>query len=170
MDNYGYGFVNPFAALASQYQPPAAAQPKKHEIVRVNGRNGVDAFQMGPNDEALLLDVSAPVVWLKTTDGAGYPTITGYSTAAQRESRPRQCWPFITTFTKNISRTRRRLKTIKRCIGICDFFRRERDKAAHANWTESTSLHVLQNSRRGAFAPRLVYAGLLLIRRLICFG
>lgn len=34
---------------------------------------------MTANDEAILLDETQPVVWLKTTDGAGYPTVTGYS-------------------------------------------------------------------------------------------
>ena len=33
---------------------------------------------MGPNSKALLLDETAPIVWLKTTDGASYPSITGY--------------------------------------------------------------------------------------------
>ena len=50
----------------------------KQEVVRVNGKNGAEAFQMLPNSSILLLDETAPIVWLKTTDGAGYPTITPY--------------------------------------------------------------------------------------------
>lgn len=52
--------------------------PSRQEIIRVNGRNGANAYQMAPNSSILLLDETAPVIWLKTTDGASYPTITGY--------------------------------------------------------------------------------------------
>jgi hypothetical protein len=34
---------------------------------------------MGPNSSILLLDETAPIVWLAQTDGAGYKTITPYS-------------------------------------------------------------------------------------------
>ena len=33
---------------------------------------------MSPNSSIILLDESAPLIWLKMTDGAGYPTITPY--------------------------------------------------------------------------------------------
>jgi len=51
---------------------------QRYEIVRVNGRPGAEAFQMAPNSQTLLLDETAPIVWLKTTDGAGYPSLTAY--------------------------------------------------------------------------------------------
>lgn len=52
---------------------------QKQEVVRVNGRNGANAYQMAPNSSILLLDETAPIIWLKTTDGASYPTVTGYT-------------------------------------------------------------------------------------------
>lgn len=62
---------------------------QKYEVIRVNGKNGADMFQMAPNCEALLLDTTAPIVWLKTTDGAGYPTCTPYSiTPYQAQAQP----------------------------------------------------------------------------------
>lgn len=61
MNNYNYNYV------------------QKQEVTKVNGRNGAEAYQLPPNSSVLLLDTSAPVVWLKTTDGASYPTITGYN-------------------------------------------------------------------------------------------
>lgn len=54
-------------------------QTQRQEVIRVNGKNGADAYQMAPNSSILLLDETAPIVWLKTTDGASYPTITGYT-------------------------------------------------------------------------------------------
>lgn len=50
----------------------------RQQVITVNGENGARAFQMMPSSSVLLLDQSAPIVWLKQTDGAGYPTITPY--------------------------------------------------------------------------------------------
>lgn len=61
----------------NQYPYGATAQPKQ-EVVRVSGRNGAEAYQMPSNSSILLLDETAPIIWLKTTDGAGYPTLTPY--------------------------------------------------------------------------------------------
>ena len=55
--------------------------PRKTEIIHVNGSNGAQAFQMMPNSQALLLDDTAPLVWLAQTDGAGYKTVTPYTIA-----------------------------------------------------------------------------------------
>lgn len=50
-----------------------------YEVIKVNGKPGVDAFQMGPNSSALLLDETQDVVWLVQTDGAGYKTPTPFA-------------------------------------------------------------------------------------------
>ena len=52
---------------------------QRQQVIRVNGRNGAEAYQIAPNSSALLLDTSAPLVWLIQTDGAGYKTATPYS-------------------------------------------------------------------------------------------
>lgn len=62
---------------------------QRQEIVRVNGENGARAYQMAPNSSALLLDESAPLVWLVQTDGAGYKTATPYTIAPyQAQAEP----------------------------------------------------------------------------------
>lgn len=66
----------------SQYpsQMGAGGQiPQQVQVVRVNGRNGADAYRLAPNSSALLLDENDPLVWLKTTDGAGYATVAPYT-------------------------------------------------------------------------------------------
>lgn len=68
-----YNYYNPYA------QPtPTPYGVNRQEVVRVNGKNGAEAYQMAPNSSILLLDETAPIVWLKTTDGASYPTLSGY--------------------------------------------------------------------------------------------
>lgn len=65
------------------YQMPQAymygQNLQKMEVIKVNGEEGAKAFSLAPNSSVLLLDETAPVVWLKTTDGASYPTLVGYS-------------------------------------------------------------------------------------------
>lgn len=39
---------------------------------------------MAPDSSALLLDTSAPLVWLIQTDGAGYKTVSPYTIAPYR--------------------------------------------------------------------------------------
>lgn len=67
---------NPFFPQIPQnpYMQPAQQQPilPKMEVVKVNGENGARAYSMGPNSSALLLDESGLMIWLVTTDGAGY--------------------------------------------------------------------------------------------------
>lgn len=70
---YGGMYQNPYSGNVYQTQQQTAQQ-----IIKVNGENGARAYQMPANSSALLLDESAPIVWLKQTDGAGYPTLTPY--------------------------------------------------------------------------------------------
>ena len=78
--NYQNPFFNPYG-----YQPQAIpamqAQPAQQQVVRVNGENGARAYQMGANSSALLLDESGTQVWLVTSDGAGYKTVSAYDIA-----------------------------------------------------------------------------------------
>ena len=80
--NYQNPFINPYG-MAPQYQPPvmpAAVQ----QVVRVNGENGARAYQIGANSSAMLLDESGTLVWLVTTDGAGYRTVQAYDITPHR--------------------------------------------------------------------------------------
>ena len=65
--------------------PYAGIGLQRQEVVRVNGKNGAEAYQMAPNSSILLLDETAPIIWLKTTDGASYPTVTGYMISPIKE-------------------------------------------------------------------------------------
>ena len=67
--NYPNPYVNPY------FQQPVI-QPSS--VIKVNGENGARAYQIGANSSALLLDESGLMVWLVTSDGAGYKTVTPY--------------------------------------------------------------------------------------------
>ncbi len=58
------------------------------QIVRVNGQNGANAYSMGPNSSALLLDENDPIVWLVQTDGAGYKNVIPYKIEPYKPEDP----------------------------------------------------------------------------------
>lgn len=70
------------------YVPQIQMPAPQMEVVRVSGENGADAFRMGPNSSVLLLDETAPIVWLVTTDGAGYKTKTPYDISIHSPEPP----------------------------------------------------------------------------------
>ena len=60
----------------AQMQPPP--QPRDG-LIRVTGMDGARAYQMPPNSTVALFDGGQDVFYVKTTDGAGFPTIRAYS-------------------------------------------------------------------------------------------
>lgn len=73
--------MNPFLPQA-QY----AQQPQRMEVPKVNGEPGARAFPMGANSSALLLDVSGTIVWLVTTDSAGYKSVAPFDISPHQEA------------------------------------------------------------------------------------
>lgn len=72
-------FGQPQFNMANQPFTQYSNNPRRTEIIHVNGENGARTLQMMPNSQALLLDDTAPLVWLAQTDGAGYKTLTPYT-------------------------------------------------------------------------------------------
>lgn len=82
MNGYQPSFFNPYGFMQPQVQP---VQPPV-QVVKVNGENGARAYQMGANSSALLLDESGLMVWLITSDGAGYKTVSAYDITPHQET------------------------------------------------------------------------------------
>lgn len=67
-----YGSMQPY----SWSQP---AQQPINGLVSVTGIEGARAYQMPPNSSMPLFDANEDVLYLKTTDAAGYPTIRTFA-------------------------------------------------------------------------------------------
>ena len=81
--------MNQFYPYSPMYpQPQQQPFMQKQEVIKVNGENGARALQIAPNSSALLLDETAPIVWLVITDGAGYKTVTPYSITPYQPEPP----------------------------------------------------------------------------------
>lgn len=82
--------------MYNPYQPYGSNQ----QIIKVNGLNGANAYQLMPNSSTLLLDESAPRLFLAQTDGAGYKTITAYKLEPYVEEKQ----PDISELSERISK------------------------------------------------------------------
>lgn len=83
--------INPVGNNGMSYfnnNPTSMNYFPRYEVIQVNGENGVDAFQMGPNSSILLLDKTAPIVWFVQTDGAGYKSKTPYDITPHQAMPP----------------------------------------------------------------------------------
>lgn len=87
--------LNPYLGAAQPYR-----QAPRQEVVKVNGENGARAFQLGANSSALLLDESGMVVWLITTDGAGYKTVAPFDITPHAEAPAPDFWDLEARITK----------------------------------------------------------------------
>ena len=89
--NYQNPFINPFGygqQMPQQYTQtavPQQIQMPQRQVDRVNGENGARAFALGPYSSAMLLDESGTIVWMVTTDGAGYKTVMPYDIMPHKE-------------------------------------------------------------------------------------
>lgn len=75
-----YGMQNGFQssmvpAMTGSQQMQQSIQQPSNGLIRVTGIDGAKAYQMPPNSVAALFDDSYDIMYVKSTDGAGFPTI-----------------------------------------------------------------------------------------------
>lgn len=69
MDN----MMNPYSNHMYQQRMNQFSQPQN--LIRVNGIGGANAYQMSANSTVALFDYNEDIMYIKTTDGAGFPNI-----------------------------------------------------------------------------------------------
>ena len=82
-----YGYPNQNWNAWSNYNNPntwAQNQVPVH-IAEVSGKEGAQAYSLPPGSSILLLDKTDSVVWLKTTDDGGFPTINKFYITPAKE-------------------------------------------------------------------------------------
>lgn len=88
-------FQNPYASLIGQnqfYQQPAMnnqqffqQQEQSQNLIRVNGLEGAKAYQMSANSTVALFDANNDLMYVKSTDGAGFPSIRTFTFSELQE-------------------------------------------------------------------------------------
>lgn len=79
-------FQNPYANLLAQnqyYNPQMNnqqffQQEQPQSLIRVNGIDGAKAYQMSANSTVALFDSNEDIMYVKTTDGAGFPSVRSF--------------------------------------------------------------------------------------------
>ena len=56
------------------------------QVIKVNGKQSIDTMQMAPNSSVLVMDTSAPVVWMCISDGVGRVTATPYDITPHKDT------------------------------------------------------------------------------------
>ena len=57
------------------------------QVLQANGQASVSAIKMAPNSSALVMDTTAPLVWLCTSDSLGNVTTQAYDITPHREAQ-----------------------------------------------------------------------------------
>lgn len=80
------GFQNPMMpTMATPQTMQAPMQQPTNGLIRVTGMDGAKAYQMPPNSVAALFDDASDIFYVKSTDGAGFPTIRIFDFYEHRE-------------------------------------------------------------------------------------
>lgn len=53
--------------------------PGRQQLIKVTGIEGAKAYQMPPNSIVPLFDADNDIMYVKSTDGAGFPTIRAFA-------------------------------------------------------------------------------------------
>lgn len=73
---------NPYGYFQNQNILP------QQQIIQVNGKASVDTIQLAPNSSVLVMDTSAPIVWMCVSDGIGKVTATPYDITVHKTEPP----------------------------------------------------------------------------------
>lgn len=83
---YNYGGYMPYQGYGNYYNQQPQQQAPRYEVIHVNGQNGAQALQMAPNSNAIVMDDTAPMIWLCQTDGAGYKTVQAFDISPHKNA------------------------------------------------------------------------------------
>lgn len=81
--NQGYNLY-----AQAQQTPQATNILPPQQIIQVNGKSSIDTLQMSPNSSILIMDTSAPIVWMCISDGIGKVTATPYDIIEHKDAPP----------------------------------------------------------------------------------
>lgn len=80
MFNNNYNPINNSPYMMNNYNPQSwyTPQSQNQTLIRVTGMDGARAYQMSPNSVVSLFDSDNDIMYIKSTDGAGFPTIKAF--------------------------------------------------------------------------------------------
>jgi hypothetical protein len=82
-NNYNMGMNNFYP---NQFSTLTQPQMPTQNLIRVNGIDGAKAYQMSANNTVALFDTNEDIMYVKSTDGAGFPSIRTFSFTEIKEN------------------------------------------------------------------------------------
>ena len=92
---YTQPMQNPYMDRLAQMQTQPQ-QPPRDGLIRVTGMEGARAYQMPPNSAVALFDGGQDIFYVKTTDGAGFPTIRAYAFTPLQDQAASHAGDYVT--------------------------------------------------------------------------
>lgn len=88
---YGYnGYQMPLSGYnvpySGQYSQQNVNTLPQQQVLQANGRASIDAIRMAPNSSVLVMDNTAPMVWLCTSDSLGNVTPVAYDITPHKDA------------------------------------------------------------------------------------
>ena len=98
---FGTNQYNPFAQMQGSFsqtmmQPQYGGIQSQQSLIRVTGIDGAKAYQMPPNSVVPLFDSDNDIMYIKSTDGAGFPTIKAFTFAPYEYTQAPSRSEFVT--------------------------------------------------------------------------
>ena len=75
---YGNQFGTGYMPYGSPYSNMYSGNQPNNGLIKVTGLDGAKAYQMPPNSVVALFDANNDIFYVKSTDGAGFPTIRAF--------------------------------------------------------------------------------------------
>lgn len=72
--------------MYNYFQPPNTLPAQ--QVVTANGKDSIDKLRMAPNSSVLVLDTTAPIIWLCVSDGLGNVSAEPYDISPHKEEQP----------------------------------------------------------------------------------
>lgn len=95
---YPMRYQQPTAPVQPYYQPMVPVpQPQTQDgLIRVTGVDGAKAYPVVPNSVVPLFDADRDVMYIKSADAGGFPTIRAFTFAPMQEAAPTPVADYVT--------------------------------------------------------------------------
>ena len=93
------GLSTPYQGSQFSPQPSASNILPPQQVVQANGKSSISALRMSPNSSVLIMDTTAPIVWLCTSDGLGNVTPIAYDITPHKDAPT----PDVSSFEQRLS-------------------------------------------------------------------
>ena len=83
---YQQGYYTPYQTMPQSVPQQQNVLPAQ-QVLQANGKASIDSLRMSPNSSVLIMDTTAPIVWLCTSDGLGNVTPTPYDITPHKDAK-----------------------------------------------------------------------------------